>query len=95
MYKRQVLPLLRRLEQPTEEMLAAMAADTPYFVVQDTNNVWQVRRAADPAADIIESWHGLRRDAMKEFHACERAWRYHNVLRVANEQAIPNPEQPA
>jgi hypothetical protein len=86
-----VLPFLRRVEQPTDEMFAAMClGDTPYYV-EPTPDDWQVRYKVDDHVTVLSS-HEREEDANSALHRAAFYWRYHQMLRVASEQPIPNEE---
>lgn len=91
-----VLPLLRRIEQPTEEMLAAMSQDeTPficrrkidksgYEVARMDNEDW--RECISEEQTVV--FEGSEDTCEAVFLSVARRWRYGEMLRVANEQAI-------
>jgi hypothetical protein len=83
-----VLPFLRRLENPTPEMLAAMSCKTPYFVCLAEEGAWQVRHTVEPAQDVIVSEYNLKRDAVQRLSEMESEYHYSEMLRVAAGQPL-------
>ncbi len=97
-----VLPYLRRIEQPSEEMFVAMCqGETPfierrkmdksgYEVVRADNADW--REVISSEQTVV--FEGTFEDA-REFRArCEFYWRFNQMLQIAAKAPIPNPEQP-
>jgi hypothetical protein len=95
------LPYLRRIEQPSEEMFAAMTQDeTPlvcrrkldksaYEVVRMNNPDWK-EAITDDQTVLFE---GSYEDAHAYYHRAAFTWRYSEMLHIAATQPIK--EQPA
>ena len=84
-----LLPFLRRLENPTQEMRAAMTlGDTPYVCQEMDGELFHVLYV-DPAGKtaIIGTYSG-RDDAWAAYHQVCFEWRYSEMLRVAAEQPL-------
>jgi hypothetical protein len=95
-----VLPYLRRIEQPTEEMFAAMTqGETPYIVqagALDDEGKWFVFYLPTPDADYVTAYSTTSRaDALEKCDQLQTAWRYSEMLRIAATQPVHSPEQPA
>jgi hypothetical protein len=91
-----LLPLLRRLEQPTEEMRTAMEDETPYFCRRAIDKkCWEVGHCnnedwRDVISDdqTILARHADEVDAMEHYGRLEFEWRYSQMMRVAGEQPL-------
>jgi hypothetical protein len=82
-----VLPLLRRLERPTEEMRAAMTLGRVPVYVEYADGRWEVRYEQDEVV-MVDSYHETQEDANEQYHKCVFHWRYVEMLRVAAEQRV-------
>lgn len=88
-----ILPLLRRIEQPTDEMRAAMESDTPFVWRRKLDkNGYEVIRQNSPdwreviSDDITVVFEGSAKDAEIYCAQCDFYCRYFEMLRVAGEQ---------
>jgi hypothetical protein len=95
-----VLPLLRRIEQPTEEMLDAMSQDETPFVCRrkmDKSGYEVVRADNVDWREVISDeqtvvFEGSSDESQAYCRSATLHWRYGEMMRIANEQSIPNPE---
>lgn len=92
----QILPLLRRLENPTAEMRDAMEGETPYGCRRKMDKSgyevyfldypdWR-DVIAEPQRIVFESKDGDT--AMDYFEQLRFAWRYNEMLRIAGDQPL-------
>ncbi len=88
----ELLPLLHRLEHPTEEMREAMEGETPYFCaigksgyeVGYTNNAdWRICVSED---QVILHVFSTQVEAQDNYEGLRFQWRYSEMLRVAADQ---------
>jgi hypothetical protein len=95
-----VLPYLRRIEQPNEDMFEAMRAETPfvsrrkidksgYEVVRADNADWREVISGEERTVVFE---GSKEDAEEFRDRCEFYWRFNEMLQIAAKHPIPNPE---
>lgn len=87
-----VLPLLRRIEDPTEEMFAAMClGDTPFVCRRKSDKSgYEVVRMDSNAQTVV--FEGSEESAQAFYHRVAFRWRYNEMLVVANSQPIHNLE---
>jgi hypothetical protein len=98
-----VLPLLRRIEEPSEEMFAAMCLGRTPFIHRrkaDKSGYEVVRMdSADWRSGVSEKqtvvFDGGDEESLTFYHRVTFRWRYNEMLCVANSQPIHNQEQPA
>lgn len=91
-----LLPLLRRLERPSEEMRSAMESDTPYFCRRSLDKKgWEIGhfnnvdwREAVSDDQTILAIHADKEDAHEHYDRLKFEWRYSEMLRVAGEQPL-------
>lgn len=91
-----ILPLLRRLEAPTPEMYAVLTGETPYGWRRKMDKSgyevyfldypdWRTV-IAEPQRTVFETKDGD--EAADRCEQCAVEWRYHEMLRIAAEQAV-------
>jgi hypothetical protein len=83
-----VLPLLRRLERPTEAMRAAMEGEAPYSVrtCDDGYRAEILYQDPDTGEYSVAGQYASFEEAAAEYHRCRFYWQYSAMLQVASEQ---------
>jgi hypothetical protein len=86
-----VLPLLRRLERPTEAMRAAMEGEPPYSVrtCDDGVSAEVLYQDPDTGEYSVAGKYNSFEVAADEYHRCRFYWQYSAMLQVASEQPTP------
>jgi hypothetical protein len=90
-----VVPVLNRLSAPTTEMQYALESETPYFcrraldkrgyeVGIRTNGDWRECISEDQTVLFTSKHEG---EAEAHYEKLQFEWRYHEMMRVAGEQA--------
>jgi len=87
-----LLPLLRRLENPTQEMMAAMTlGETPYVCQKMDDDLYHVLHVDSAGKTDVVGTYSDRDDAWGAYHKLCFEWRYSEMLRVAAEQPMEAP----
>ena len=86
-----LLPFLRRLENPTQEMRAAMEGETPYVCQEMDDDLFHVLYVDSNEKTEVVGTFTDRDDAWEAFRRLCFEWRYSEMLRIAAEQPMEAP----